>query len=206
MTGHDSIPCYHCNISNQHLCIYCNGTGWIQRGEGNVIGWVITLAILIPIAVTSAISALVIAIILKLYVQSIEPKSPELTFGKAFKLLFTTTVLYQSISLLIGLIIYFLVKQNVDIPLVNFQVPDQSAFYKTIFASFLFCHIPTILLTGIMLRNKLSGYAKFKRFSGYLRATLFTGIIIFPLVQVTGFLIMALISFYVFKQPITLFH
>lgn len=208
MTSQGSIPCYHCNLTNQHLCTYCHGTGWLERNEGsggNPIGWIIASVIIIPVAVISLISALLIALILIPYIHSIEPGSPKLAFGKAFNLLFKTTALYQLLNLITGVIMYFLVKQNIEIPFLNFQEPDPSNIYIAVLTSLLLFQVPTILLTGIIFQKRLSGYSKFKKFPGYVRATLFTGIAIMPLILVTGYVVVEAISVYIFKQPATSF-
>ncbi|MBX2925147.1 MAG: hypothetical protein KF746_23300 [Chitinophagaceae bacterium] len=175
-------------------------------GGGNVLGWIIALVILIPIVVTSAVSSLLIAVILKLYIRNVEPESLELTFGKAFSLLFKATLLYQVLNGVIFLIIYFLLKQNMEIPFLNLEALNQSDIYKTIFTSLLLYQIPTILITGIILRSKLSDSLKFKGFSGYLRATLFTALVIMPLILAISYVVMDAISFYVYKQPNYIFH
>lgn len=201
MNGQDTIPCTHCNLTNQHLCTHCHGTGRIPRGGGNA-GWIISLVFLIPMAIIAAVSSLLISLILKLYMHRVEPESPKLAFGKAFSLLLKTTFLYQVFNCIIFLVIYFLQKQGVEIPFLDLETLNQSNIYKVIFTSLLLYQVPAILMTGAVLRSKLSGYLTFKNFSGYLRATLFTAIVIMPLILAISYLTMTAISLYVFQQPI----
>lgn len=198
-------PCTRCNLTNQHLCNYCHGTGRMPRGGGNALGWIISLVFLIPMAVITAVSSLLISPVLKLYIHSIEPESPKLTFRKAFGLLLKTTFLYQVFNCIIFLVIYFLQKQSVEIPFPDLENLNQSNIYKVIFTLLLLYQVPAILMTGAVLRSKLSGYLTFKKFSGYLRATLFTAIVIMPLILATSYLTMTAISIYILEQPILAF-
>ena len=191
-------PCYHCNLTNQHLCIYCHGTGK-EPGGGNALGWIISLVFLIPVAVISVVSSLIISLVLKLYVQRIEPESPKLAFSKAFSLAFKTTFLYLMVNSIISLIIYFMQRQNAEIPFLDLETLNQFNIYKVIFTSLLLYQVPTILITGAVLRSKLSVYLKFKGFSGYVRAILFTGVVIMPLLAAIGYVIVRVIHVYAFQ-------
>ncbi|HRN55151.1 MAG TPA: hypothetical protein PLL71_01795 [Agriterribacter sp.] len=201
MTRQNTIPCTHCNLTNQHLCIYCKGTGRIPVGGGG-LQWIIALLILVPVAIISAVSSLFISLILKMYVNSIEPESPKLQFGKAFNLILKTTFLYQLLNGVISLIIYLFWKQNGEISFFNIGPTDQSDIYELVLTLFLFCQVPTILITGILLQSRLLHYLKFKKFPGYLRSALFTGIVIMPLILATSYVVMKIVNVYFFKQPI----
>lgn len=198
--------CPHCNILNQHNCNFCNGTGWVPNsGGGSVIGMAIFLITFALFTLVSALSSLLISGILILYIQKTEPGAAALPFGKAFKLLFKTTLLYQAILTLISITLFFLQKQKVEMLFDSFQEPDLIHLFKAVFIPFLVIQLITVMLTAVMLRSELSGYLRFQKFSGYLRATIFTAIVIMPFLLITSYCVTSVISTYVFKQPLPFF-
>jgi hypothetical protein len=175
-------------------------------GGENILGWIFLIILLVPIVITSAISSIFIALILQKYIQTIEPDSQKLTFGKAFNLLFKTTFLYQILSSIILLLLYWMLTNNVEIPFLNLASFNQADISNIIFTTVIFYQLPSILIIGIMLRYKLSDYLKFKGFSGYLRASVITAILIMPVIMLIGYLSASVISYFVYNQPNSIFH
>jgi hypothetical protein len=154
----------------------------------------ILLILLIPVAAISAISSVFLTVLLQKYLQNIQPDSKRLTFGNGFKLLFITTFLYQISSNIIPLTLYWMSPNN------QFDFADIS-LKATILS-----HLVSILISAIMLRSKLSNYLTFKGFSGYIRASLVTAILIMPIILLTNYIIMNAVRYYVFNHPNNLFH
>src|SRR5690606_21377804 len=144
---------------------------------------------------TSLVSSLLLALIMMLYVNSAATEATKISYGRSYKIMMKTTLLYQIINAVVFMIIYWLIKSNTELPFINFSILTPENLYTEIFSAVLFYQLPPILLTALFLKSQLSSYRPFRKFPGFIRSTLFTAIVIMPVLLVASYVVMQAVEF-----------
>jgi uncharacterized membrane protein len=146
----------------------------IQRSgspDGGCLGKLIVGIITIVLGVIAIIATLLGALGLQLYVRIFEPNDKPLSYTNCLQVMFKPLFVYQIVWFVCGLMLLGLYKIDLAPSFLDPFLRQNNAYLSFIMAS-LVSQVPAILISGSVLCNRLAYFDSFKRFGGYLRATI----------------------------------
>lgn len=189
---------YHEYAKGRNIRELTQGPDIAPSGGVGCVGVIAILITFLPLIIISAVTSLFLALLLKVYLRTIEIEHKILSFKAAFKILFKISVIYQIIFALayLGVIMSFkLFPTSIEINANNIQL-----IYRIILGLYVAIQIPAILITANFLRKKLNFFEKFRGFSGYLRSVVFIAFAMAIIPSLFMFVIMYGIYTYLLPQ------
>jgi hypothetical protein len=166
--------------------------GYAQPGT-NPIMLVIFLLVLLPAAAAAAISAILIAFILRGYVLPAGDATNTLSYRRAYAISFRTALAYELFSAVIFIILYLLAMNKVNIPLLTDATLGTPSVGKMMLVMAIYCMLPSLLIAATVFRNRLSMYDQFAGFKGYTRALVTMLVLFLPVMIVANYAVASIV-------------
>lgn len=171
-------------------------------GGANGCGLIILFIALLPSAVICLISSLLATPILQNYLKKSNIEYSDPNFKTVFVSMLKFTAIYQLISVVLGIMLFFLFalvfhNQIIDMSLIsqNFTIKENGQSIFSMILLIIPIQIPAILVSALVLKKLVPYTSVFKGYNGYLRALVFSFIVITPLVFISSSILMHLSSY-----------